>query len=251
MREIFKTILEIAENNKISQPFAVGGIPRGLYLNNKKDLDSDIDITTNSSDITRLAVLVADHFQKFFKVFDDGHIALYLDDHIVDFSSNFISESAVDYIGNVDKDLKEVYSRDFTINTLHMNLETLEITDPIGSGKKDNDEKIIKTPVPPEISLTDDPNRLWRAINFSSRLGFDIDQEIIDFVVNNKKYFAEHPEIKPAYIENVIGETIKIDPERTLKNLITMEILDLVPLSGEFKKEIISRKMVKRYLDGL
>lgn len=251
MQEIFKIILKIAEDNKISQPLAVGGAPRDLYLNNEKGISSDIDITTNSSDITRLAILVADYFKKFFKIFDDGHVTLYLDDHIVDFSSNFISESAVDYIGNVDEDLKEVYSRDFTINTLHMNLETLEIIDPIGLGKKDNDEKIIKTPVPPEISLTDDPNRLWRAINFSSRLGFDIDQEIIDFVVNNKKYFAEHPEIKPAYIERVIGETIKIDPERTLKNLITMDILDLVPLSGEFKKEIINRKMVKRYLDEL
>lgn len=251
MKEILQKILEIAEENKISQPFVVGGVPRGIYLGEEDYLDSDIDITTNLSDITRLAILTADHYNKYFKVFDDGHISLYLDDYIVDFSSNFISQGALEYLGNVEKNLEEVYSRDFTINTLHMDLQTLEISDPIGSGVKDNDNKIIRTPVPPEISLTDDPNRLWRAVHFSSRLNYEIDEGLAEFVRDNREYFAESPDIKTAYVESVIGETIKLNPEKTIKNLIKLNILGLVPLSGEFKKEIISRKMVKRYLDAV
>ena len=250
MKEILKDIARIAAENKISTPYVVGGIPRDIYSKSNANF-SDIDITTNSSDIIRLALLCCGFFNKYFKVFDDGHISIYLDNNIVDFSSNFISDEAVKYAGNITDDkLKEVYSRDFTINTLHMDLSTFEILDPIGVGKEDINNKIIRTPVPPDISLMDDPNRIWRAIRFSSKFNFDIDKEIIEFVRQNKEYLENHPEVKTAYIENVIGESIKLNPKRTIENLIEMDIFGLVPLSGEFKKEIISRKMVNDYLDA-
>ena len=78
-----------------------------------------------------------------------------------------------------------------------------------------------------------------------------IDQDIVDFVKQNKEYFSEHPEIKLSYIENIIGKRIKTNPQKILKNLIQMNILNLVPLTGEFKKELLKRKMIKDYLDML
>ena len=250
MKEILREIAKIAADNDISTPYLVGGIPRDIYLNAGTEF-SDIDITTNSSDIIRLALLCCGFFNKYFKVFDDGHLSIYLDDNILDFSSHFISDSAVKYAGDIsDNKLKEVYSRDFTMNTLHMDLSSLEIIDPLGVAKKDIDDRIIKTPVSPEISLTDDPNRIWRAVRFSSKLDFNIDEEIIDFIKENKSYFENHPEIKPAYIESTIGESMKLNPKRTLENLISMDILGLVPLSGEFKEELIKRRMIKDYLDA-
>ena len=132
MKEILSKILKISEENKISKPYLVGGIPRDLYLG-LDPTDSDLDITTNSSDIIRLALLSCDYFRKYFKVFDDGHITIYLDDYTLDFSSNFISDAAVKYAGYInDNSLEEVYSRDFTINTLHMDLESYETIDPTG-----------------------------------------------------------------------------------------------------------------------
>lgn len=251
MKTILSDILRISEENKISKPYLVGGIPRDTYLGINTE-DSDFDITTNSSDIIRLALLACDFFKKYFKVFDNGHIKMYSDTYTLDFSSNFISDNAVKYIGKVDDEyLKEVYSRDFTINTLHMELDSGNIIDPTGRGKGDIDQKIIKTIASPEITLTDDPNRLWRAIELSARLDFDIDQGIIDFVKENKKYFSEHPEIKISYIENIIGKRIKTNPQKILENLIQMNILNLVPLTGEFKKELLKRRMIKDYLDML
>ena len=251
MKTILSNILKISEENKISKPYLVGGIPRDTYLGIETE-DSDLDITTNSSDIIRLALLSCDLFKKYFKVFDDGHITIYSDVYTIDFSSNFVSDSAVKYFGDLDDEyIKEVYSRDFTINTLHMELDSSEISDPTGRGKDDIDKKIIKTVASPEVTLTDDPNRLWRAIELSARLDFDIDQGIIDFVKQNKKYFSEHPEIKLSYVENIIGKRIKTNPQKILENLIQMNILNLVPLTGEFKKELLKRRMVKDYLDML
>ena len=251
MKEILSKILKISEENKISKPYLVGGIPRDLYLG-LDPTDSDLDITTNSSDIIRLALLSCDYFRKYFKVFDDGHITIYLDDYTLDFSSNFISDAAVKYAGYInDNSLEEVYSRDFTINTLHMDLESYETIDPTGLGKDDLDKGIIRTIASPEITLTDDPNRLWRAIELSARLNFDIDDDILSFVKENKEYFSEHPEIKLSYIENLIGQRIKTNPKKILENLVEMNILNLVPLTGEFKKELLKRRMVKDYLDML
>jgi len=251
MKDILEKISEISEANKISKPFVVGGIPRSIYLGLDYD-NSDIDITTNSSDITRLSLLTCDYFKEYFKVFDDGHISLYLEGYTLDFSSNFVSSDALEYVGDLEDDsLKEVYSRDFTMNTLHMDLKTYEIIDPTGAAKQDIDNKIIKTVVPPEIAMADDPNRLWRAINFASRLNFEISEDIVDFVLSNKEFFSDHPEIKTAYVEKIIGETVKINPTLTIENLLKMDILSLVPLSGEFKREIISRRMVKEYLDSI
>lgn len=249
MREVLNQILRISKENKIPIPYLVGGIPRDIYISGKAE-DSDLDITTNSSDITRLALLSCDYFKKYFKVFDDGHITIYLEDYRVDFSSNFISKEAIEYQQDLDdKFLEEVYSRDFTINTLHLDLENYEFIDPLGVAKDDIERGIIKTVSLPEITLTDDPNRLWRAIEFSARLNFELDDSLVNFVKENKRYFSENPDIKASYIENLIGKRIKTNPENILKNLIKMNILDLVPLTGEFKKELIKRRMIKEYLD--
>ena len=113
------------------------------------------------------------------------------------------------------------------------------------------DKGIIRTIASPEITLIDDPNRLWRAIELSARLNFDIDDDILSFVKENKEYFSEHPEIKLSYIENLIGQRIKTNPKKILENLVEMNILNLVPLTGEFKKELLKRRMVKDYLDML
>lgn len=253
---LYEQILNICKTNFISKPYVVGGVPRDMSLGVANKFE-DIDLTTNHSDVARLAITMAYTFDELFKLFPDGHVAVYFDKYTLDFSSNFISKKVVEYIrkelGIKDESFYEVYSRDFTMNTLHMDIETKEITDPTGLALKDLEAKIIKTCVPPEITISDDPKRAFRAINFAARFDFEIDPELIAFVKENRNNFKIDGSlfIKPTSITKVINRALGASPELTIKHLMKMDLLTTVPLVGRFKEELIRRKMIKYYLDNI
>ena len=176
-----------------------------------------------------------------------------LQDNSVDFSSNFISDDVVEYLksdlGISDEKLFESYSRDFTINTMQQDLETNDIVDVIGNATDDFKSKIIRTVAPANITIADDPRRCIRAINFSARYDFDIDSNIINFVLENKEdLFSESSNIKDRFLINKISESIYHDADRTFYYIDKMKILDYIPLEGAFKDEVIRRKLVLKYL---
>jgi putative nucleotidyltransferase with HDIG domain len=78
--------------------------------------------------------------------------------------------------------------RDFTINALAVALhsESNEIIDPFG-GLEDISNKILRTPLLPDQTYSDDPLRMMRAIRFSSQLGFQIEAESFASISRNKE----------------------------------------------------------------
>ena len=79
--------------------------------------------------------------------------------------------------------------RDFTINAMaiEINIEQgHQIIDPFG-GLNDLERKIIKTPLDPDITFSDDPLRIMRAIRFACQLGFTIEEETFAAICRNKK----------------------------------------------------------------
>lgn len=71
--------------------------------------------------------------------------------------------------------LDDVLRRDFTINTLLENLHTGEVLDLTGRGRRDIEERIIRTPLDPQVTFADDPLRMLRAVRFAARFGFKIE----------------------------------------------------------------------------
>lgn len=246
IKETLKQISEIARFYKIDKPYVVGGLPRDIYLQ-KEIKTSDIDLTTNSPDILRLGILVADHLNSPFELSDDGHLTIFADEFDIDFSSNFVSDGVLEYLDEDKKKFAEAFSRDFTINTLHRDLESGEFFDPTGMAIRDIKDKIIRTPVPVNITLTDDPRRAYRAINLAVRYNFSIDPDIVHFVKKNKDLFSSE-NIKDKYITLKINKALNQDPDKTISLLQALELFENVPLSGQFKDLLIERKMLVDYL---
>ena len=245
-------VSKLAKKFNIDTPYMVGGVPRDYAMAAGPIKTSDIDLTTNTPDSLRLGILLADKLNSSFKVFDDNHITLYLDKYSIDFSSNFKSESVIKDLnsrGIDDPRLYEVYSRDFSINTLHQDLITKDIIDLTGDAIADLSEGVIKTPVDPSITIVDDPRRVFRSIYFASKYGFKIDNSIIDFVKNNNDIIYSES-IADKFITSKISKSMLLDSDVSIKYLRDMGILSRVPLVGFFKDFLIKNKLVIEYLDN-
>lgn len=96
--------------------------------------------------------------------------------------------------------------RDFTINAMAISLNEKnfgELLDPF-DGQKDIELKIIRTPLDPDITYSDDPLRMMRAIRFASQLGYTIEEESLKALARNSA------RIKIISKERIIDELNKI-----------------------------------------
>lgn len=137
--------------------------------------------------------------------------------------------------------------RDFTINALAINLQSQnygELIDPF-DGLDDLKNKLIKTPLAPDITFSDDPLRMMRAIRFASQLNFDIDADTFHSITTQ----AER--IKIVSAERIIDELNKIilsqTPSYGFKLLFQSGLLklifpEMVDLHGVEKKNGLSHK---------
>lgn len=188
---IFTTISEAAQNLGL-ESYVIGGFVRDLILgrNHKKD----IDIVAVGSGIA-LAEKVSELLpnKPKIQVFKNyGTAMLRYKDIDIEFvgarkeSYNFDSRKPLVENGTLEDDQNR---RDFTINALALSLNKNnfgQLLDPF-NGLEDLKNKIIRTPLDADITYSDDPLRMMRAIRFASQLHFEIEEKSLEAISRNKE----------------------------------------------------------------
>ncbi|HRD39680.1 MAG TPA: HD domain-containing protein, partial [Bacteroidia bacterium] len=189
-QHIFKLISECADELHV-EAYVIGGYVRDVIM---KRPTKDIDVVTVGKGIDLAKRL----HQKLGK---EAHLSVFKNFGTAqikcgDLDVEFVGARKESYDRNSRKPVVEDGTlqddqnrRDFTINALAIGLSKNnygQLLDSFG-GVNDIENKIIRTPLEPGITYSDDPLRMMRAIRFSSQLGFSIEEKSLAAIAENKE----------------------------------------------------------------
>ena len=185
---VFKVISDAAAARGI-EAFVIGGFVRDHFLNREC---KDIDIVTAGDGIELAAEVAARMTNTKVSVFKNfGTAMLKWEDLHIEFvgarKESYRSNSRKPDVesGTLENDQDR---RDFTINTMAWSLQRTnygKLIDPF-NGMEDLQNRIIRTPLDPGITYSDDPLRMMRAIRFATQLDFSIHPESLQAISQQK-----------------------------------------------------------------
>ena len=172
--------------------YVIGGFVRDYILDREKSKDIDIVAVGSGIELAnRVAELLpGQHKVQIFKTY--GTAMLKDDELEVEFvgarKESYTHDSRNPRVetGTLKDDQNR---RDFTINAMAISLMKEDfgsLLDPF-NGLQDLEDKVIRTPLDPDITFSDDPLRMMRAIRFSSQLNFKIDAICLDSIRRNSE----------------------------------------------------------------
>ena len=226
--KIFQLVSEAADE-MLCECYVIGGYVRDIFL---KRHSKDIDIVVVGSGI-ELAEIVAKKWGKgthlsIFKTFGTAQLKKEgMEVEIVGArreSYNQDSRKPAVEAGTLENDQRR---RDFTVNALAISLNKAtwgQLLDPFG-GMEDLQNKILRTPLDPDITFSDDPLRMMRAVRFAAQLDFSIHPTTFEAISRNRE------RIKIVSGERIADELNKIMmAKRPSVGFLLLDKSDLLPL---------------------
>ena len=254
LEELLGTIGGLAEAARLSEPFVVGGFPRDKALGLAPTQVKDIDVTTGDRDCFALALLASRKWPNApFRSYDDGHSSLDFKNIRLDFSNNFVLPGIDEELGKhgvkEPTDLqREVFSRDFTVNTL---LQPMDLSrdprDSTGLALADLGARRLRTPVDPELTIGHDARRILRAIKLSLQFGFTIDEALGKAML---KYRGAVGKLPAGLVRRQVHQMFRMDARRAIELLSEYKLLPIIPLSRLMSMEMAKHRMVQHLLDS-
>ncbi len=240
--KIFEIIsdLSIEVNTEV---YVIGGYVRDKFLNREEKKDIDIVVKGSGIEFARqLAKKVGVKKVSVFKTY--GTAMFKYEDTEIEFvgarkeSYQPDSRNPIVEEGSIEDDQKR---RDFTINALAISLNKStygQLSDPF-NGLEDMKNRLIKTPLDPDITFSDDPLRMLRAIRFAAQLDFVIDSSCFKAIKKNKERIriitAEriHTELNKILMTKTPSVGLKLLFDSGLLEIIFPELYDLAGVSTQ------------------
>ena len=189
--ELFQKLKKIIEEKKV-ESYIIGGAVRDYLINKKQPKDIDIVCVGNGIKIAKALKKELSNSSKI-QIFKNYGTAMFKWNEIV---LEFVGARKESYSKNSRNPNIEVGSlkddqnrRDFTVNSLAISLNSSnygKLLDPF-NGLNDLKEGILKTPLDPDKTFSDDPLRMMRAVRFASQLNFTIEKKSLKSIIKNKK----------------------------------------------------------------
>ena len=235
---LFKVISKCADEDGI-ECYLIGGYVRDLIIGFKKPKDIDIMVVGDGIEIakkvcknlnSKAKIIIYKNFRTAafkYKNFDIEFVGARKE------SYKNSSRNPIVKIGTLNDDLNR---RDFTINTIAIGLNSSnwgEILDKF-NGLNDIENKLIRTPLDPVKTFSDDPLRMLRGIRFSCQLEFNLHSDLLNSISSEKNR-----------IKIISGERISEEINKILmtnKPSIGFKILDQTGLLKIILPELIALK---------
>tara|TARA_R110002049_G_scaffold24588_10_gene86984 strand:- start:774 stop:2189 length:1416 start_codon:yes stop_codon:yes gene_type:complete len=239
--EIFNIISEASKQLEV-ESYVIGGFVRDFFL--KRGTAKDIDVVAVGSGIElakRVSRLLPNKPKvQVFKTY--GTAMLRYKDVEIEFvgarKESYSEDSRNPEVseGSLQDDQNR---RDFTINALALSLNEAnfgELLDPF-NGIEDLEKGIIRTPLDPDITYSDDPLRMMRAIRFATQLNFTIEQNSLSAITKNSD------RLKIITRERIVDELNKI--MSSVKPSVGFLLLEESKLLPQILPELIDLKGVE------
>ncbi len=244
LKKYFKIIAKVAKQEK-TPIYLVGGFVRDFLMGKTEKKDVDFVVVGSGLEFAKKLdeALSEEGSLVEFPDFDTARYVIGEGEEqlVLEFagarSESYRSESRKPQVeaSTLEDDLKR---RDFTVNAMAVPVEAFtglrsptkttikkHLVDPF-NGQDDLKEKILRTPMDPDITFSDDPLRMMRAIRFAGQLNFAIDPKTLESIFNNRE------RIKIISAERVQEELVKMmkveKPSICLTLLFQTQLLDLI-----------------------
>ena len=231
------TVLKLARRfrDRGHELYLVGGPVRDMFL--RRD-HVDLDLATDAPPETTFELIKPVSSNQWLQGMRFGTVGAEIDGvhmEITTFRTERYDPASrhphVKFESDIETDLSR---RDFTINAMAIRLPEKEAMDPF-RGLDDLKARVIRTPIDPDASFTDDPLRMVRAFRFASQLDFEIDASVLDSITR----LAD--QLKTVSAERIADELSKLllgqRPGRAL------ELADQSGLTDIFLPELSALKL--------
>ncbi len=202
LSKIYATIGALAEEKKIPA-YAVGGFVRDILMHRESTKDLDVVVEGSGIEFARAfdERVTQEGSLIEFPDFDTARYVYTEEDEagrkIHLFELEFAGARSEAYDPNSRKPkvqsttlIEDLRRRDFTVNALALPITPLglsnEVIDPF-DGAIDIEKKILRTPLDPDVTFSEDPLRMLRAARFASQLGFTIEEGTYDAIARNRE----------------------------------------------------------------